>query len=76
MKAIQIKYIGPTDTKGSHYKAMAEGNDSLCVSYDHGISDEQQARELAQLYCNLKDWGQVYGFGCLPNGDYVATLGE
>lgn len=76
MKAIQIKYVGPTDKKGSYYKATAEGNNSLCQSYDHALSDEQQARDLAQMYSDAFGWGNIYGFGCLPNGDYVATLGE
>ena len=75
MKAIQIKYMTPTNTKGSYLKAIAEGNNSLCVSYDYSLDTEQQARELAQMYCDQMQWGQIYGFGQLPNGDYVATLG-
>lgn len=65
-----------TNTKPSYLKAMAEGVNHLCATIDSNREISQQARELAQLYCDQFNWGKIYGFGMLPNGDYVATLGE
>jgi hypothetical protein len=78
MKAIQVKYLAATDTRGVRLKAWCEGNKPLIVSrqYEHDV--HEQARELAIQYIKDTFNGncELYGFGCLPNGDYVATLGE
>jgi hypothetical protein len=60
MKAIQIKYLGATNSKPSRLKAWTEAT---------------QARNIADRYATERQWPQVSGFGVLPNGDYVATMG-
>lgn len=77
MKAIQIKYLSPTDSSGARLKAMAEGVKSLVVGRDYELDVHDQARELAAHFIAETFQGncKLYGFGCLPNGDYVATLG-
>ena len=74
MKAIQIKYLGATNTKGARLKAWTEAG-FLTVSRDYGLDADEQALQLAEQYIKEIGWGSsVGGFGTLPNGDYVATL--
>jgi|TARA_R100000084_G_scaffold90225_1_gene44231 hypothetical protein len=77
MKAIQIRYLPPTNTLGSRYKAFTKAG-SLTIGYDYGVDDETQAKRLAYAYCSKYDWRMPLdnvGFGTLPNGDYVFTIG-
>jgi hypothetical protein len=74
MKAIQIKYLGATDTKCARLKAWTDAG-TLTVPRDYGLNTDEQALQLAEQYIKKQDWGSsVGGFGTLPNGDYVATL--
>lgn len=73
MKAIQIRYLGATNTRGARLKAWTEAG-SLTVARDYALDSYKQARELAKQYVTERGWGDVSGFGTLPNGDYVATL--
>ena len=75
MKAIQIKYLGATNTKPSRFVASTEAG-RLTKAYDYGFEAHQNAYALAQEYCDKYGWGKVYGFGKLENGNYVATLKE
>lgn len=69
MKAIQIKYLGPTIRGGSRLKAGI-----MIESLDYELNIEDQARKLADRYCMEKGWGKISGFGTLPNGDWVGVL--
>jgi len=73
MKAIVIKYLPETNTKCVRLKATTEAG-SITESRDYALDADVQARNLAQKYCDKFNWGITYGFGTLPNGDYVATL--
>lgn len=75
MKAIQARYLGATNTKPSRIKVWAEGNPPTIHFINSGEILETQVRRMISVYCETRDWGNIYGFGCLPNGDYVATLG-
>jgi hypothetical protein len=75
MKAIQIRYYGPTNTKGSRFKAWTEAG-SMTVPYDYALGADGTVRKLAEDYCQKMEWlGMKLNFGTLPNGDHVATLG-
>jgi len=74
MKAIQIRYLCPTNTKGARLKAFTDAG-TITVSREYGNEPADQARELAQSYADKYNWGKVCGFGTIPNGDYVATIG-
>ena len=85
MKAIQIKYLPCTNTKPSRLKAWASPDVQLIVSRNSSldISVEDESFALAQALIDKmvasEYWTKqtiITGFGCLPNGDYVATLGE
>lgn len=76
MKAIQVKYLPCTNTKPSRLKAWTEGG-QLIESYNHAGGIEAHARDIADKYIKHMGWEGVgiVGFGSLPNGDWVATLG-
>jgi len=74
MKAIQVKYLGATNTKPSRLKVWAEGSGSVTESLSYDLNCDQQALQMAQQYAITHGWPEVKGFGSLPNGDYVATM--
>jgi hypothetical protein len=76
MKAIQIKYLGPTDTMGSRWKAWVEYFGGHTVPYDHALNFEANARLAAQGLIDKHElnW-RIARIDTLPNGDYVASLG-
>lgn len=47
MKAILVKYHGPSNTRGSRFTAKAEGNPSLTLSYDYALNGDENARAAA-----------------------------
>lgn len=77
MKAIQIRYLPATNFKGTRLKVWAEGVKPMIFSRDYSYEHDTNARVVAQEFMAKCGWGENYnGFGQLPNGDYVATLGE
>lgn len=42
MKAIQVKWLSATESKGTRIKAFAEGGNSVTLPRDYGLSDTQQ----------------------------------
>ena len=75
MKAIQVRYLGPTNTKGTRWKAWAWGGASVTLSRDYALNGDQDAKRVAEALCDKMAWGPIKGSGQLPNGDYVFTLG-
>ena len=74
MKAIQVKYLGPTNYKGSRWKAWVEGGANITLPYDHALNSEANARCAAQALAAKLAWRfPITGSGVLPNGDYVFT---
>lgn len=76
MKAIQIKFLSPTNFKVARMKAFTEGGNSVTVPYQYELSnDELRAIYVAEALINKMNWNvEISGIGQLPNGDYVATL--
>lgn len=74
MKAIQVKYIGCTNTKPARLKVWAEGQKPVIESYNHAGGCEAQAKEMCERFVIERNWGVIVGFGTLPNGDWVAVL--
>ena len=73
MKAIQIKYLSATNTKGTRLKAFTDAG-TMTVGYDYSLDHQNNALALARDYCKKYEWSEPVGIGMLPNGDYVATL--
>jgi len=70
MKAIQTKYLGPTNTKLSRVKAFVDGN-SVVLSWDYSIGCEANHIAAAETLRVKQGWtGKFYGklaSGSLPN---------
>jgi hypothetical protein len=70
MKAIIVKYLPATNTKGSRLKASAEGVKSIVRGFDHKYNDGGKA-QIAQALCDKYQWKGKLTSGKLPNGDEV-----
>jgi len=77
MKAIQVKYLGPTDHNGARWKVMCDGFKSKTFGRDYSLDHDKDARNCAEEFFkeNLR-WSQNYELvdGVLPNGDHVFCL--
>jgi hypothetical protein len=74
MQAIQTRYFGPTDSRGSRIKAWAAAG-SITIPYPYELSGQACHRAAAEALALRLEWdtpfyGSLLG-GCLPNGDYV-----
>jgi hypothetical protein len=70
MKAIIVKYLPATNTKGSRLKASAEGVKSIIKGFDYKYNDGGKL-QIAQELCHKYDWSTDLVSGQLPNGDEV-----
>jgi hypothetical protein len=68
MKAIQTKYIGPTNFRGSRIKASDGDKNSITISYPYELSGEDVHRKAAEALRDKMGWtGNLIGGG-LKNG--------
>jgi hypothetical protein len=74
MQAIEVKYFGPTNNRGSRWKATAAAG-SVSVSYDYSLNSTDNAVAAAKALVDKFEWGNVvlHG-GQLANGNYVFTV--
>jgi hypothetical protein len=71
MRAIQVKYLSATNTKGSRWKAYAAGVKPITVPLQYGDID-LGAFHAAWCLCERQGWlGDTLIKGLLPNGDHV-----
>ena len=73
MQAIQCKYFGPTNSKGSRIKATCAAG-SVTIAYPHELSGQAVYRAAAEALADKLGWntgnyGAMLG-GCLPDGSY------
>ena len=75
MLAIEVKFLGPTNNKGSRYKAFAYGRESATISADYSLDSHENARLAAEALL-LKNGieSKITGFGWLPNGNAAFTF--
>ena len=71
MKAIQTKYHGPTNTKGSKIIAKAEGVPALHVSYDHALNVDENQIAAAKMLAQKYGWTNELVSGVLPDGSWA-----
>lgn len=79
MKAIQVRYLAATATRPAKLKAWANGCKVLEEVINHSLDTQEQARLLAHKYFEQHGWYEcavMNGFGTLPCGDWVATMGD
>ena len=77
-RAITIKYLGPTNSRGTRVKASAggtQGNVTLPFRYDLSMAENvvTVVDELLRRY----EWDDnLYVLGALADGTYVAVLSD
>ena len=77
MKAIQVKYLGPTNYRGSRYKAWAEGVKAIQVSCDNALNHDENAMKAATELATKHGWlnqGRILIGGTLPGGDQCFVI--
>lgn len=74
MQAIQTRYYGPTNTRGSRIKAWAAAG-SITIDYPYELSGQACHRKAAEALAAKFGWtGDFYGKlvgGQLESGDYA-----
>ena len=85
MQAIQTRYFGPGNVRGSRIKASCDRG-SMTYSYDHSLNLEENHVAAAQFLCQqfiasdekmfgspraTNPWGRKRVCGGLPDGSFV-----
>lgn len=73
-QAITVRYLAPTNTQGSRYKAFC-GAGSLTTNRDYSLEDNQQIALTAKLLIEKLGWSRhgAWHGGNTKNGDTVFT---
>lgn len=83
MQAIEIKFIGPTNTKGIRYKVFSHSHTKFYPQehLDYGLknkgielSEENRVKLAQEYFVNAVGWGSYEGswiMGGLKNGNYI-----
>jgi len=74
MKAIQVKYLPPTEFKPSRIKAWVEGGESVTQSRSYELCDYGNACECAYSLILKLGWRVKMKGGALPNGDMAFII--
>jgi hypothetical protein len=69
-QAIQTKFLGPTNSRGSRVKAFAAAG-SVTISWDHRLNSERNHKAAAEMFANRMNWVGAWAAGTLPGGDMV-----
>lgn len=69
-QAIQVKYLGPTNYRGSRYKATAAAG-SVTVPRNDALSIEGNVIAVAQALCDKFGWSKDMVHGQLADGSYA-----
>lgn len=74
MQAIQVKFLGPSNVRGSRRKAWCDAG-QVTVSTDFALNAEENARKACEALRDKLGWHKPHHgdmvCGVLPNGDYV-----
>ncbi len=58
MVAIHTKYLGPTNVRGSRYKAYTtHDRKTKTLGVSDNLSSEENHRQVAIAYCKMMNWG-------------------
>jgi hypothetical protein len=68
MKAIQTKYVGPTNTRGSRIIASDGDGNKVMIPYPYDLSGEAVHRKAAEALCAKMQWKGTLIGGYLKNG--------
>lgn len=56
MKAIETRYLGPTDRRGSRIVATAEGGHRVVIGYDYSQGADGNHMRAAKALCAKLNW--------------------
>ena len=56
MIAIQTKYLGPTNHKGSRVKAFTHNGHQVTLTWDSALNSEPNHRQAADALCEKMNW--------------------
>lgn len=70
MQAIQVKYLGPTNYRGSRYKASCHAG-SITVPTNYALNGHANARAAAQKLVKKVGWNVGLVGGTLESGTHV-----
>ena len=70
MKAIRVKYLAPTNYRGSRLKASDDCGNSVTLGYDYGLDDYTRALQCAQALCIKMNWPTALIGGGYGDSDY------
>ena len=69
MKAIEVKYIGPSGVRGSRIKAYDSDGNQVTLSYDDGLNHDANARAAAEALCKKMNWSGRLVMGSTNRGE-------
>jgi hypothetical protein len=74
-QAIEVKYLGATNHRGSRWKATAAAG-SITVGYDYELNANENAEAVAVELAEKYEWLEGYRLegGQLASGNYVFVL--
>ena len=75
MQAIVTKYLGPTNSRGSRFKAKCAAG-SLTVSYDYRLNSEDNHKAAAEALRAKLGWKGSLEMGWLPDGTCCHVFSE
>ena len=76
-RAITIKYLGPTNSRGARVKASAGGTQGkVTLPFSHDLSMEQNVAAAVDELLLCYGWDNPYALGALSDGTYVAVLSD
>jgi hypothetical protein len=74
VKAITVKYIGPTDRRGSRLKAFDSDNNSVTIPYPHGMKQSESHRKAAEMLRDKMGWQGEMISGGTKEGEVFVFL--
>ena len=73
-RAITVKYLGPTNSRGARVKASAGGTQgNVTLPFRHDLSMEQNIAAAVDELLLRYEWDNPYVLGALADGTYVAV---
>ena len=72
-QAIQTRYFGPGNVRGSRIKAFAEAG-SVTVSYDYALNASENHLAAAKALASKLQWDGTWVGGALPNSSGYAFV--
>ena len=76
-RAITVKYLGPTNSRGARVKASAGGTGNVTLPFRHDLAMEQNVAAVVDELLLRNEWlSYSYALGALADGTYVAVLSD